>query len=103
MKGIGCKKQLFKKSNSVKSKTSRPRKRQLSSSSEKTDTERELIYSEFGADDADAECLFCTGLYSEDTRGEKWAQCINCHRWAHEDCGAHEEPFVCPICSKKQN
>ncbi|KAJ9589286.1 hypothetical protein L9F63_017531 [Diploptera punctata] len=51
--------------------------------------------SEFGADDADAECLFCTGLYSEDTRGEKCAQCIDCHRWAHEDCGADEEPFVC--------
>ncbi|KAJ9574863.1 hypothetical protein L9F63_007958 [Diploptera punctata] len=67
-------KQLFQETNSVKSKKSRSRKRQLSSSSEETDTEMEIIDSgdddsEFGADDA--ECLFCTGLYSEDTRGEK--------------------------------
>ena len=40
--------------------------------------------------DGDAECLFCTGLFSHDKHGEKWVQCVRCHRWAHEDCGVRK-------------
>lgn len=36
---------------------------------------------------SDAECIFCTGLFSEDKKGEKWAKCVKCLRGAHEDCG----------------
>ncbi|KAJ8869677.1 hypothetical protein PR048_028670, partial [Dryococelus australis] len=46
--------------------------------------------SNVGADD-DAERLFCTVLFSEDRRGEKWAQCCKCRLWAHEECGGEEE------------
>ena len=45
--------------------------------------------------DGDAETLYCQGLFSHDT---KWAQCVRCYRWAHEDCGVEEDYFVasCP-------
>jgi len=63
---------------------------------------------EFENDDAgytisvgDAESLYCTGLFSHDGIGEKWAQCVRCYHWAHEDCGFEEDYFVCPICRKK--
>jgi acetyl-CoA carboxylase beta subunit len=39
-------------------------------------------------------------LFSHDKHGEKWAQCVRCYRWAHEDCGVEEEYFVCPMCRK---
>jgi hypothetical protein len=51
--------------------------------------------------DGDAECLSCTGLSSHDKRGEKWALCVRCNRWAHEDCGVEEDYFVCPMCKEK--
>ena len=50
--------------------------------------------------DGDAECLFCTGLFSHDKLGEKWAQCVRCYRWTHEDCGGEEDYLVCPMCRK---
>jgi hypothetical protein len=37
--------------------------------------------------DGHAECLLCTGLFSH---GEKWAECVRCYRWAHENCGVEE-------------
>jgi hypothetical protein len=43
------------------------------------------------------ECLFCTGLFSQDKHGEKLAHCVSCYRWAHEDGGVEEDYFVCPI------
>jgi hypothetical protein len=49
--------------------------------------------------DGDVECLFFTGLFSQDKHGEKWAQCVRCNR-AHEDCGVEEVYFVCPMCIK---
>jgi hypothetical protein len=50
--------------------------------------------------DGDAECLLCTGLFSHDKHGEKWAECVRCYRWAHGDCGVEEDYFVCPMCRK---
>jgi hypothetical protein len=44
--------------------------------------------------DGDAEILFCTVLFLHDKHGEKWAQCVRCYRWAHEDCGVEEDCFV---------
>ncbi|KAL3272284.1 hypothetical protein HHI36_022764 [Cryptolaemus montrouzieri] len=38
-------------------------------------------------DEYDAECPYCSGNFSQDTRGEKWAKCDSCFKWAHEDCG----------------
>jgi hypothetical protein len=51
-------------------------------------------------EDEDTECLLCTGHFSDDQHGEKWAQCVRCYRWAHEDCGVEEDNFVCPNCVK---
>jgi len=50
--------------------------------------------------DGDAECLSCTGLFSRDNHGEKWAQCVRRYRWALEDCGVEGDYFVCPMCRK---
>lgn len=44
----------------------------------------------------DAKCLYCEGLYSMDTRGESWIQCISCKLWAHEECsGIETDAFFC--------
>lgn len=48
----------------------------------------------------DAKCIYCSGFFSEDARGEKWIQCVYCKFWAHEDCSGNEkEYFVCEFCS----
>ena len=54
-------------------------------------------------DDSDTECLFCTGLFSEDHEGEDWIRCCSCLRWAHSLCAdANTEKFICDFCRKKQ-
>ena len=50
--------------------------------------------------DGDAECTFCTGLFSHDQYGEKWAQCVRCYRWVRGDCGVEEDYFVRTMCRK---
>jgi hypothetical protein len=46
----------------------------------------------------DADCLFCTGRFSEDHTGEDCIQCAKCFRWAHIICAGMEEGFVCESC-----
>ncbi|KAL3268729.1 hypothetical protein HHI36_007831, partial [Cryptolaemus montrouzieri] len=50
-------------------------------------------------DEYDAECPYCSGNFSQDTRGEKWAKCDSCFKWAHEDCGdVASNRFLCSLC-----
>lgn len=47
----------------------------------------------------DASCLFCDGLYSKDTRGELWVQCLMCEMWAHNECaGCETDHYICDFC-----
>lgn len=47
----------------------------------------------------EAECLFCSGLYSADTRGEIWIQCARCELWAHELCAdTPKDVYICDFC-----
>lgn len=60
--------------------------------------------SDMDADEnGDAECIFCTGNFSADQRGEAWIQCSVCIRWAHEDCAGSEKTkaYVCDFCFEK--
>lgn len=109
---IPAKRRLFteppnKKKSTTQKSQSRRTLRHSSSSSDSDTTEEEIQLidssdSEFNMnDDNDAECLFCTGLFSQDTHGEKWGKCIQCYRWAHEECGADEDPFICHLCRNK--
>jgi hypothetical protein len=77
-------------------------KASIHESSSETDMEIEYEIDDSGDDirDRDAECLSCTGLFSHYKHGEKWAQCVRCYLWAHEDCGDEEDYFVCPMCKK---
>ena len=74
----------------------------IQKSSNESDMEIEFERDDCGDDisDGDAECLFCTGLFWHDKHGEKWAQCVRCYRWAHEDCGVQKDYFVCLMCRK---
>jgi hypothetical protein len=83
-------------------RSSKMGKASIQESSSETDMEIEYESDDSGDDisDGDAECLFCTGLLSSDKHGEKWVQCVRCCRWAHEECGAEEDYFVCPMCKK---
>lgn len=53
-------------------------------------------------DNDDTECLFCGNNYRDDHDGEKWAQCIQCYRWGHEECGASDALFTCPTCRRRR-
>jgi hypothetical protein len=41
--------------------------------------------------DGDADGIYCTGAFLHDKHGKKWAQCVRCYCWAHEDCGVEED------------
>jgi len=52
-------------------------------------------------DAADAECLYCAGLFSEDHDGEELVRCQKCPKWAHTVCANYRErAFVCDRCKK---
>ena len=74
----------------------------IQKSSSESDAETEFKNDDSGDDisDGDAECLFCTGLFSHDKHGEEWTQCVRCYRWAREDRGVVEDYFVYPMCRK---
>ncbi|XP_023311957.1 uncharacterized protein DDB_G0286299-like [Anoplophora glabripennis] len=83
----------------------RPVKRKVftesSTSSEDDDTVSHTtdFPSEDEEDDADAECPYCAGLYSEDTRCEKWKKCQAYFKWAHLECGEMKsKKFICAVC-----
>lgn len=94
-------------------KKNRPISRKLfpESSSESDD---DVPYDDDSADDChlcsdednDAECLYCTGLFSEDHNGEDWVRCSTCFRWAHTMCRPTDvgsAVFVCDFCTKNKN
>jgi hypothetical protein len=73
--------------------------RQKSSS----ESDMEIVFENDSGDDtsdADAEFLFCTGLFSHDKHGEKYAESVRCNRWAREDCGVEEDYSLCPMYRK---
>jgi len=40
------------------------------------------------SEDNDVTCILCNGLFSKDTKGEKWIKCSNCFKWCHEMCAS---------------
>ena len=46
----------------------------------------------------DADCVFCTGRFSEDHNVEEWIRCAKYFRWAQTLCVGVEEDFVCEPC-----
>ncbi|KAL3277190.1 hypothetical protein HHI36_012541 [Cryptolaemus montrouzieri] len=81
----GQKKQSVKKQQTKKKNPIKKKKAEEVSSSSEDDDMPELADS--SGDEYDAECPYCSGNFSQDTRGEKWAKCDSCFKWAHEDCG----------------
>jgi hypothetical protein len=98
VKEISSKKAIWNK----EKRSSKKDKVGIQKSSCESDMEIEFENGDSGDDisDGDAECLFCTGLFSHHKHGEKWAQCVRCYRWAHEDRGFEEDYFVWPVCRK---
>ena len=72
----------------------------LSLSNESSDSDAEN-YGKKSPNDEDAICLYCDGKYSEDKKGEKSIQCLECMQWCHTECsGADNDMFVCEYCKK---
>lgn len=64
-----------------------------------TDSEPDATIGQQAPDSADAECMFCQELFSEDIQGETWIKCLICGLWAHNDCAGSEiETWVCDFC-----
>jgi hypothetical protein len=45
-------------------------------------------------EEQEADCMFCTGHFSEDHNGEEWIQRVKYCRRAHTLCGGMEENIV---------
>jgi hypothetical protein len=61
---------------------------------------RDSVYDQLlTEDEADAESIFCAGLFSEDIEGERWARCNICFKPSHTLCRNLEGVvFVRNIC-----
>ncbi|KAF5295304.1 hypothetical protein FQA39_LY13169 [Lamprigera yunnana] len=61
------------------------------SSSSASDNDIEDTDDDVDENEEDAECLYCNGLFSQDTRGDKWIRCSLCFRWCHEECAESDK------------
>jgi len=79
------------------------RKPPLSSSSSESAVSPESEGDRWGTeseDEADAECLYCAGLFSENHSGEEWVRCQKCLKWAHTVCAdSPTRVFMCDRCN----
>jgi hypothetical protein len=82
---------------------SNKRKVSIQESYSESEMEIEFESSDSGDDvsGGDAECLFCTGLFSHNKHGEMWTWRVRCCRWAHEGCGVQADYFCVPHVQKK--
>jgi hypothetical protein len=78
-------------------KKRREREEPPSSSSDSEEYEELNLMETDDDSDNDAECWYCSGLYSRDRCGEKW---IKSYKWCHAQClGANDlKTFVCSFC-----
>jgi len=60
-----------------------------------TDLAVPFAYDSTEEEEQDADCVFCTGRFSEDRNVGKWIRCEKCFRWARTLCADMEEDFVC--------
>lgn len=91
------KKLTNRKRQTMKKKIFEKKKVEEVSSSSEDDDMPELADS--SGDEYDAECPYCSGNFSQDTRGEKWVKCQVCFKWTHEDCGeVASNRFLCSLC-----
>ena len=70
-----------------------------SDTSSDSDTDLAVPLAEdFTEEEQDADCVFCTGRFSEDHNGEERIRCAKHFRWAHTLCAGMEEDSVCEVC-----
>ncbi|CAH2037488.1 unnamed protein product, partial [Iphiclides podalirius] len=63
------------------------------------DSEDDELMDHVSPDSADAECMFCSNLFSMDKSGESWIKCLMCGLWAHYDCAGPEfDTWICDFC-----
>lgn len=62
-------------------------------------SEHDELMDQVPPDSADAECMFCSRLFSMDKSGESWIKCLMCGLWAHYDCAGPEfDTWICDFC-----
>ena len=89
------KKKKNKKEKAKTSKTKQKRKRKEHENQAEPNAKkakRNLQYND------DAECLVCTGKWSEARPNETWVECTICKGWSHEDCVADGSGYICHRC-----
>ena len=62
------------------------KKKQTENKRPKKEKPKEQMWDESSEEDDNTACIYCNELYSDSMGGEGWIQCIQCRRWAHENC-----------------
>jgi len=61
-----------------------------------SDTDLAVLFDKDSTEEEqDADCVCCTGRFSEDHKGEERIRCAKYFKWAYTLCAAMEEEFVC--------
>ncbi|KAI4455223.1 hypothetical protein MML48_9g00018651 [Holotrichia oblita] len=74
-------------------------------SSDSSEEDEDLVLDDDSDLDCDigeeeADCMFCSGFFSDDHAGEQWIQCSKCFKWAHCDCAniGRKDTYICDFC-----
>ena len=65
-----------------------------------SDTDLNLPFADDSTEEEkqEADCVFCTGPFSEDHNVEEWIRCTKYFTWAHTLCVVMKEDFLCETC-----
>ena len=50
------------------------------------------------SEDEEWPCLIWVEPWAHSRPNEIWVQCLQCHKWAHEECTSGSPYFICPNC-----
>lgn len=110
---IKTNKKKIEKENKTKDKKQKQKKTSIGNKKTKTrdesegeediqfdsDSEPDAPIGREAPDTADAACMFCQELFSENAAGELWVRCLMCKLWAHNDCAGPEfDTWICDFC-----
>jgi len=63
-----------------------------------SDTDLVVPFYDDPKEEQEADCVYCTGRFSEDQKGEEWIRCAKYFRWAYTLCVGTKEDFICETC-----
>jgi len=83
-----------------------PRRKPTAAAAKKSGRKKRSAAHESGdssSEDEEWPCIICGEPFANSKSREKWIQCQDCNKWAHEACTDGSRFFICPNCDSESD